>query len=176
MEISTGEKIFELRKAKGISQEELAEKVGVSRQTVHKWETDSVKPSYENLLALSEALGVEKDFIDKPFTPLSDNEKAEIAVSASRSVKATIYKILVGVTTVIAAVAIFITVCLGIMSHPTNTGDFTELTIEVSDDQFVPVLLATLIVVIGDIVFVILLAKINSDIKKEKCKPNVNKM
>lgn len=170
MDINTGEKIFELRKAKGISQEELAEMVGVSRQTVHKWETNQVKPSYENLLALSNALDseIDKDITEKPVTAISEEERAEIAVSASRSVKATIYKILVGVTTVIAAVAIFITVCLGIMSHPTNTGDTYEVTIDVGNDQFVPVLLATIIVVLGDIAFICLLAKTNSDIKKEK--------
>ena len=38
-----GERLFNLRKNNGLSQEELAEKVGVSRQTVYKWEADKVQ-------------------------------------------------------------------------------------------------------------------------------------
>lgn len=47
-------KLKELRIARGISQETLAELVGVSRQTISKWENGSVQPSADNLMRLSQ--------------------------------------------------------------------------------------------------------------------------
>ncbi len=47
------DKLKELRKQKGISQEQLAEKIHVSRQAITKWETGSGIPDIENLLAIS---------------------------------------------------------------------------------------------------------------------------
>ena len=53
MEMDTlGKKICRHRKAKGYSQEELAELVGVSRQAISKWEADMTRPSFDNLQAL----------------------------------------------------------------------------------------------------------------------------
>lgn len=53
--------ISELRKKNGISQEKLAELVGVSRQAVTKWESGKAKPDTENLLRLAEIFGVSVD-------------------------------------------------------------------------------------------------------------------
>lgn len=47
------EKLKSIRKQAGLSQEQLAEKLGVSRQAVTKWETDMGSPDIENLMALS---------------------------------------------------------------------------------------------------------------------------
>ena len=52
------DKIIDLRKKNGWSQEELAEKLGVSRQAVSKWETGAADPSTSNLLALSKIFGI----------------------------------------------------------------------------------------------------------------------
>ena len=49
------------RKRQGLSQIELAEALDVSRQTISKWETGTVRPSAENLLALSRLYGVPVD-------------------------------------------------------------------------------------------------------------------
>lgn len=57
------EKIFNQRKLKGLSQEELAEKVGVSRQAVSKWETGEALPEITKLKALAEIFGVTTDFL-----------------------------------------------------------------------------------------------------------------
>lgn len=47
------EKLKSIRKQAGMSQEQLAEKIGVSRQAVTKWETDAGIPDIENLMAIS---------------------------------------------------------------------------------------------------------------------------
>ena len=52
------EKITMLRKRNGWSQEELAEKLGVSRQAVSKWESGASDPSTTNLMALAKLFGV----------------------------------------------------------------------------------------------------------------------
>ena len=60
-----GEKIKDLRKKSNISQEELAEKVGVSRQSVTKWESDAGLPDIDNLKALATLFNISIDeFLD----------------------------------------------------------------------------------------------------------------
>ncbi len=61
--MNIGERIYELRKSKELSQEDLAEKLGVSRQSVSKWETGAVVPDTENALKMSEIFGVTTDFL-----------------------------------------------------------------------------------------------------------------
>ena len=55
------EKLIQLRKRKGLSQEELADKLGVSRQAISRWETGTVLPDADNLLRISELFDVSID-------------------------------------------------------------------------------------------------------------------
>ena len=64
MEIS--EKVLQLRKANNLTQEELAEKLNVSRQSVSKWESGQTIPELEKLIALSEVFQVTTDYLLKP--------------------------------------------------------------------------------------------------------------
>lgn len=67
------EKLKTLRKANGMSQEALAEKIGVSRQAVTKWETEGGIPDIENMISISKLFGITLDeFL---------SEKIETAVS-----------------------------------------------------------------------------------------------
>lgn len=59
--MTLGEKIKELRKKANISQEELAEKVGVSRQAVTKWESDAGLPDLENLKSIATLFNISID-------------------------------------------------------------------------------------------------------------------
>lgn len=56
-----GEVIYAHRKAMGISQEKLAEEVGVSRQAVSKWELGEATPEVEKLLSLAKIFGITTD-------------------------------------------------------------------------------------------------------------------
>ena len=55
------EKLYELRRASGMSQEELAEKLGVSRQAVSKWESGATQPELPKLIELSKLYSVSVD-------------------------------------------------------------------------------------------------------------------
>ena len=55
------ETLSQLRKARGLSQEALAARIGVSRQAVSKWETGDASPDLNKLLALADQLEVSLD-------------------------------------------------------------------------------------------------------------------
>ncbi len=57
------DKILTLRKRGGMSQEELAEKLNVSRQTVSRWELGSAQPDANNILQISKLFGVTADYL-----------------------------------------------------------------------------------------------------------------
>ena len=59
--MTLGQNIQNARKAKGMSQETLAEKIGVSRQALGKWEKDTALPGLDNLQALAAELGTGVD-------------------------------------------------------------------------------------------------------------------
>ena len=59
------DKIIRLRKKNGWSQEELAEKMNVSRQAVSKWESAQTIPDLEKILRLSALFGVTTDYLLK---------------------------------------------------------------------------------------------------------------
>lgn len=59
--MTLGKKITELRRSAGMSQEELAERLDVSRQAISKWEMDQAQPQTEKLLALSDLFSVSTD-------------------------------------------------------------------------------------------------------------------
>lgn len=75
--MNLSERIQALRKSKGLSQEELADQVGVSRQAVGKWESQQSVPEADKLVALSDFFGVTTDFLlkgvelEKPNSDLS---------------------------------------------------------------------------------------------------------
>lgn len=61
--MTLGEKLKEARKKVGISQEQLSEKLGVSRSAVAKWETDNGIPDVDNLKVISKLLNVSIDYL-----------------------------------------------------------------------------------------------------------------
>lgn len=88
------EKIMELRKKNGWSQEELAEKIHVSRQSVSKWESSASIPDLSKILLLSQVFGVSTDYLLRD--DIEETQKAEIFVEETVEKAAggeTIYKI-----------------------------------------------------------------------------------
>lgn len=77
MDNSVGKRIETLRKSKKISQEDLAEKVGVSRMTVYKWESGTSVPNYANMQALARALEITVSFFTDETSFGCDEEERE---------------------------------------------------------------------------------------------------
>lgn len=78
-----GEKLYQLRKSKGLSQEALAEQLNTSRQAVSKWENNNGYPETEKLILISKLFEIELDTLlldergvqsDKNATTISENQ------------------------------------------------------------------------------------------------------
>lgn len=80
------DKIIELRKKAGLSQEELAEKMGVSRQSVSKWEGALSIPDLDKILLMSEIFGVTTDYLLKDELGDIPAPKEEVSESTFRKV------------------------------------------------------------------------------------------
>ena len=61
--MTIGDKILNMRKARGWSQEELADRIGVTRQAVSRWESNSAKPDAEKIVDISDLFGVSADYL-----------------------------------------------------------------------------------------------------------------
>ena len=89
--MSLGERLYELRKKKGFSQEEVAEKLNVTRQSVSKWETDESKPDFDKIVPICELFEITSNELltgevqeIEPEVIVKDNKKKKaIIISAS---------------------------------------------------------------------------------------------
>ena len=91
--MNIADRIQYLRKRKGLSQEELAEKVGVSRQAVSKWESEQSTPDIEKIIVMSEFFEVTTDYILKGIEPVNMSKRK------------TIYSLYLGFAIIIATIA-----------------------------------------------------------------------
>lgn len=73
--MTLADRIQNLRKTKGISQEELADKIGVSRQAVSKWESEQSSPDLEKVILLSDYFEVTTDYLLKGIEPKPDTRE-----------------------------------------------------------------------------------------------------
>lgn len=69
--MNMADRIQYLRKTRGLSQEQLADKVGVSRQAVSKWESEQSAPDIEKIIMMSELFEVTTDYILKGIEPVN---------------------------------------------------------------------------------------------------------
>lgn len=90
------EKLLELRKQKGWSQEELGNKLDVSRQTISKWEIGATTPELENLVILSEIFDISIDeLVDNPRDKIDlETENIKIKEEVTSNTRKTKKKIL----------------------------------------------------------------------------------
>lgn len=77
--MTIADRIQSLRKAKGMSQEELADAAGVSRQAVSKWESEQSIPDIDKIVILSEIFDVTTDYILKGIEPVETNDHKTMA-------------------------------------------------------------------------------------------------
>ena len=110
------EKLYELRRAAGLSQEELAERLNVSRQAVSKWENGAAQPELSKLVELSRLYGVSVDELlsleeaekaeTGPDAPTDAPAPAQLSLGASEPKKTLRQKLLLGAAAVCLALAV----------------------------------------------------------------------
>jgi len=86
--MNIADRIQSLRKIKGVSQEELADKIGVTRQAVSKWESEQSTPDIEKVILLSDYFGVTTDYLLKGIESV-DNSKAKKNIAPIFNIVAT---------------------------------------------------------------------------------------
>ncbi len=123
--MTVADKILKLRKEKGLSQEAFAEQLGVSRQSVSKWESGAAVPDTEKIISMSELFGVSTDYLLKGEEPelfceeiKEEKEMTEKAVM-SKEKKKNILKIIISVVLVIA-------VLVPVIAIPAYYGSYKE--------------------------------------------------
>lgn len=82
--MSIGQRIAQKRKEQGLSQEALGEQLGVSRQSIYKWESDSALPEIEKLIALSQLFRVSVGWLlgaEEAAAPVQEEPSGELTES-----------------------------------------------------------------------------------------------
>ena len=94
------EKLFKLRKNSGLSQEQLAEQLKVSRQAISKWESGTAVPESEKLITISNYFGVSVDYLLRD----DEEDKAKAIVSVMEEKPRMIAGIIICIAGIIAMV------------------------------------------------------------------------
>ena len=81
MKMEFNNKLYELRKQKGFSQEELANRLNVSRQTISKWEVGESTPDMEKLVAISDLFEISLDELVLNKVPEEADTSAQVVKS-----------------------------------------------------------------------------------------------
>lgn len=99
MNMSISERLHELRKQAGYSQEQVAEMLEISRQAVSKWESGQGKPEIDNIVKLTEIYNVSADYI------LLGTERESVPVPVKKELSRE-YKIAICIIAIIASTAV----------------------------------------------------------------------
>ena len=87
--MNISDRIQSLRKARGITQEQLADAVGVSRQAVSKWEAEQSVPDLERIVAMAEYFDVTTDYLLRGIEPAPDVQAREPVTARTMCIIAT---------------------------------------------------------------------------------------
>lgn len=83
--VQLAEKIYKRRKLLGLSQEQFAEKLCISRQAVSKWESGQSMPDLDKIIAMSDLFGVSTDYLLKDTSPEDDiPNQQEVSTEAGK--------------------------------------------------------------------------------------------
>lgn len=156
-----GDKIHKLRKQMGLSQEELAFKIGVSRQTVSKWESNAMNPNMDSIQALCNIFNVKADyFLLKEETLFEDkdvigsdqfNDEVSLATSTQKENRQTRkLSICIIVLSIVVCLFVSVTVIVGFNSLTTNQGDVVCVTSQIDLWGFIALVVIDMILLIVD--------------------------
>lgn len=153
-----GEKIRKLRKSKNVPQEELAFELGVSRQTVHKWENNDMQPSTDNLKLLCDYFKVSFTYFFLDTSNLTD-ETACTDDKKRLNTHFILYAIVIAIVSLALIVALGFTICFGLVAFSNNLGHDYLSVLEIGSYSFYLFLILSLILLALNITMVFLLKK-----------------
>ena len=108
------EKLMTLRKARGLSQSELGAEIGVSRQTVSKWELGQSYPDFERLVLLSDYFECSLDALVKDLDVTPVREGNHHAQETHQSAKS-IFNVILNTFAIIGVVGILFFIGMGLL-------------------------------------------------------------
>lgn len=140
--MSVAEKLTKARKAKGLSQLEVAERLNLSRQAVSRWETGASLPSMENLLALSRLYDVPLNELTEGGGAVPENGSARLEETVEISRRSGKRPAWAGVVAVGAVVLVLLGLLVGWLTwgreKPTDKETVNINDLYQDDEIFVP--------------------------------------
>jgi len=109
--MTLGQNILKMRKKSGLSQEELGDKVGVTRQTISNWELDETTPNPDQLKGLSKALNTSVDDLIENDIQNVVLSKVKLTEKQTRTIKKIGKGILIGFITLLVIDIIAFAIC-----------------------------------------------------------------
>ena len=159
-----GGKIRKLRKQNGLSQEELGYWIGVTRQTISKWEANDMQPNAENIKVLCSVFSITTDsfLVDNDVLNQSLNEIA--LCNSIKNRKVNYFIVIIIINAVLLVLSILATLLIGFVVYTPNKGFASVRTTELDNySLLIPIIIVGILLVSLVILVVIY-------IKKFKCK------
>lgn len=129
-----GNKILELRKQKNLSQEQLAEKMGVARQTISKWELGETSPDLEQSKQLSQLFNVSLD-------DLTNNDIKNVLITKVNNTEKSLKTIINVLKIIFLILCILVIICISIIFfqdyfHAEPVGETTIFSCTINNEEY----------------------------------------
>lgn len=105
--MTIGERLLKLRKERNLSQEELANVLDVSRQTISKWETDQSSPDFDKIIPLCEFFGITSDELLTGNSNIKEAKKENVKSNFARNIAVAVMLYIFAIITIIIFAAQF---------------------------------------------------------------------
>lgn len=135
------EKLYKLRKKSGLSQEQLAEQLNVSRQAISKWEQGTAVPESEKLISISNYFGVTVDYLLKEDTEDTMNTTAEVVEENP--------KMMAGIVICIAGIVAMVIWGLLSIFRPERSNQLSDSSMITIDGNGIFLILCVVAIVVG---------------------------
>ncbi len=147
--MTISEKLYKLRKQSGLSQEELAEKLNVSRQAISKWETGTSIPESDKLISISNFFEVSLDYLLKD--EAEDYNRQRKVIEQKKETDSRI-RWLAGIITCISGIVCLIIWGLISMLKPAVSGQIGTSSVITIDGNVILLILCIVAILIGTII------------------------
>ena len=112
--MTIGERLLKLRKEKNLSQEELANILDVSRQTISKWETDQSSPDLDKIIPLCKCFGITPDELLTGNVSVKENTRQDFKSNFARNIAVAVMLYICAIIAIIICSAKFSEPVIGV--------------------------------------------------------------